>query len=74
VLVNEGKLTRASYPPRWNDVIQYTLVVVQEKASIPPWLNDVVRETLVFSYHVLAFPSGGMMLFEMNLCLRRRES
>jgi hypothetical protein len=31
VLENKGKLTRANYPPQWNDVIQYTLVVVQEQ-------------------------------------------
>jgi hypothetical protein len=46
VLVKEGKLACASFPPQWNDVIRYALVLVQEGklacASFPPWWNDVV--------------------------------
>jgi hypothetical protein len=40
VLVQEGKLARASFPPRWNDVVRYVLVLVQEgklvHVSFPP--------------------------------------
>jgi hypothetical protein len=56
VLVQEGKLARASFPPQWNDV-RDALVLVQEgklaHASFPPqWI----------------------VLFEMFLCLCKRES
>jgi hypothetical protein len=83
VLVQEGKLACTSFPPQWNDVVRDALVLVQEgklaHTSFPPWWNDVVRDALVLVQegklaHVLAFPHGGMMLFEMHLCLCKRES
>jgi hypothetical protein len=55
VLVQEGKLAHASFPPWWNDVVQDALVLVQEGKL------------------ALAFPHDGMMLFEMCLCLCKRE-
>jgi hypothetical protein len=49
VLVQEGKLARASFasfPPRWHDVFRDALVLVQEgklaRASFLPRWNDVV--------------------------------
>jgi hypothetical protein len=30
VLVQEGKLACASFPPRWNDVVRDVLVLLQE--------------------------------------------
>jgi hypothetical protein len=49
VLVQEGKLARASFaifPPRWHDVFLDALVLVQEGrlacASFLPQWNDVV--------------------------------
>jgi hypothetical protein len=56
VLVKEGKLACTSFPPWWNDVIRYALVLVQEGKL------------------ACYFPHGGMMLFEMCLCLCKRES
>jgi hypothetical protein len=50
VLVQEGKLARASLPPWWDD-FRDALVLVQEGklacASFPPRWNDVVRDVLV---------------------------
>jgi hypothetical protein len=45
VLVQEGKLARASFPPQWDDVSRDALVFVQEAgklACFPPRCNDVV--------------------------------
>jgi hypothetical protein len=44
VLVQEGKLARASFPPQWDDVARDALVLVQEGklACFPPWCDDVV--------------------------------
>jgi hypothetical protein len=46
VLVQEGKLACASFPPWWDDVVRDELVLVQEgklaRASFPPWWDDVV--------------------------------
>jgi hypothetical protein len=48
VLVQEGKLTCASFPLWWDDVVRDELVLVQEgkltHASFPPQWNDVVRD------------------------------
>jgi hypothetical protein len=45
VLVQEGKLPRASFPPRWNDFVQDAFVLVQERnlacTRFPPKWNDV---------------------------------
>jgi hypothetical protein len=39
VLVQEGKVARASFPPRWNDVVQDVLVLMRDEnlacASFP---------------------------------------
>jgi hypothetical protein len=82
VLLQEGKLACASFPPWWNDVVRDELVLVKEgklaHTSFPPWWNDVIRYALVLvqegKLHALAFPHGGMMLFEKCLCLCKRES
>jgi len=46
VLVQEGKIAHASFPPRWHDVFRDALVLVQEgkiaRASFLPLWNDVV--------------------------------
>ena len=44
VLVQEGKLARASFPPQWDDVSRDALVLVQEGklTCFPPWCDDVV--------------------------------
>jgi hypothetical protein len=48
VLVQEGKLTRASFPLWWDDVVRDELVLVQEgklaRARFPSRWNDVVRD------------------------------
>jgi hypothetical protein len=49
VLVQEGKLARVSFPPRWNDVRDVPMLVQEGKlaclcASFPPQWNDVVRD------------------------------
>jgi hypothetical protein len=52
VLVQEGKLAWARFPPCWNDVVQDVLMFVQEgklaHTSFPPWWNDVVEMRLCF--------------------------
>jgi hypothetical protein len=48
--VQEGKLARASFPPRWNDVWDVPVLVQERKlacASFLPWWNDVVRDALI---------------------------
>jgi hypothetical protein len=51
VLVQEGKLARASFPPWWNDVVRDALVLLQDGklacASFPPCWNDVIRDVIV---------------------------
>ena len=46
--MQEGKLTRVSFPIWWDDVVRDELVLVQEgklaHASFPPRWNDVVRD------------------------------
>jgi hypothetical protein len=46
--------------------------------SFPPWWDDVVRDAARACARgkegALAFPHGGMMLFEMHSCLCKRES
>ena len=48
MLVQEGKLARASFPRWWDDAIRDELVLVQEgnlaHAIFPPPWNDVVRD------------------------------
>jgi hypothetical protein len=50
VLVQEGKLARASLPT-WSDDFRDAVVLVQEgklaSASFPPWWNDVVRDVFL---------------------------
>ena len=50
VLVQEGKLACASFPPWWNDVIRDALVLLQDgklaHASFPPCWNDVIRDVI----------------------------
>jgi hypothetical protein len=43
--MKEGKLACTSFPPRWNDVIRYALVLVLE-GKLAYW-DDVVRDVLV---------------------------
>jgi hypothetical protein len=51
VLVQEGKLARASFPPWWNDVVRDALVLLQDgklaRTSFPPCWNDVIRDVIV---------------------------
>jgi hypothetical protein len=51
VLVQEGKLACASFPPWWNDVVRDALVLLQDgklaRASFPPCWNDVIRDVIV---------------------------
>jgi hypothetical protein len=46
VLMQEGKLARATFPPCWNDVIRDALVFLHNgklaHASFPPCWNDVI--------------------------------
>jgi hypothetical protein len=39
--MQEGKLVRTGFPPRWDDVVRDELMLVQEgnlaSASFPPW-------------------------------------
>jgi hypothetical protein len=44
VLVQEGKLACTNFPPKWDDVARYALMLVQEGkiACFPPWCDDVV--------------------------------
>jgi hypothetical protein len=57
-------------------------VFVQEgkvaHTSFPPWWNDVVQDAFVLlqegNLACASFPPHGMMLFEMHLCLCKRES
>jgi hypothetical protein len=50
VIVQEGKLAHASFPPWWNDVVQDALVLLQDgklaRASFPPCWNDVIRDMI----------------------------
>jgi hypothetical protein len=50
VLVQEGKLARASLPPWWDD-FRDELVLVEEgklaRANFPPWWNHVVLDVLL---------------------------
>jgi hypothetical protein len=51
VLVQEGKLAHASFPPWWNDVVRDALVLLQDgklgPASCPPCWNDVILDVIV---------------------------
>ena len=51
VLVQEGKLARTRFPPRWDDVVRDEFILVQEGklacASFPQRWDDVVRDELV---------------------------
>jgi hypothetical protein len=51
MLVQEENITCARFPPQWNYVVRYALVLLQEenlaRASLPPWWNDVVQDVLV---------------------------
>jgi hypothetical protein len=55
-------------------------VLVQDgnlaRASFPRWWNDVVRDEIVLvkegKLACTSFPHGGMMLFDMHLCLCKR--
>jgi len=46
VLVQEGKIAHAIYPPWWNDVVRDALVLLQygklARASFHPWWNYVI--------------------------------
>ena len=46
VLVQEGKLAHARFPPHWDDVVLDEIVLVQDRnivhVSFPPWWDDVV--------------------------------
>jgi hypothetical protein len=50
MILQEGQLSRASFPP-WCDVVGDELVFVQERklacTSFPPRWDDVVRDELV---------------------------
>ena len=74
--MQEGKLACASFPRWWDDVVRDELVLVQEgnlvRASFPPWWDDVFCDELVLVQEV-AFPHGGMVLFEMSSCLCKRK-
>jgi hypothetical protein len=52
-------------------------VLVQERklahASFPPKWNDLIRDVYACLRDMIAFPHGRMM-FEMCLCLCKRES
>jgi hypothetical protein len=47
VLMQEGNLARAIYPPWWNDVVRDAHVLLQygklARASFPACWNDVIR-------------------------------
>ena len=50
MLVQEGKLARASFSPCWNGVVRDVLLLVQDGklacASFPPWWNVVIRDVI----------------------------
>jgi hypothetical protein len=54
-----GKTSNTSFPPWWNDVVQDVFVLV------------LVEEGKLAC---TSFPHNGMVLFEMCLCLCKRES
>jgi hypothetical protein len=74
VLVQEGKLARASFPPWCNDVVQDPLMLLQDgklaRASFSPCWNDVIRDVIVLGGKL----AHRMMLFEMSLFLCKREN
>ena len=49
--MQKGKLTRASFPPQWNDVVRDVLALFQDGklagARFPWRLNDVIGDGLV---------------------------
>ena len=51
VLVQEGKITCASFPPWCNDVVRDAFVLLQDgnlaRGSFPPCWNDVIRDVIV---------------------------
>ena len=51
MLVQEGKLARASFLPWCNDVVRDALVLLQDRklarTSFPPCWNDVIRDVIV---------------------------
>jgi hypothetical protein len=51
MLVQEGKLASASFPPCWNDVVRDALLLVQDgklaRTNFPPWWNVVIRDVIV---------------------------
>jgi hypothetical protein len=63
MLVQEGKLASATFPPCWNHVVRYALFLVQDgklsRASFPPWWNVVIRDVIVLGgkLAMLSFPT-----------------
>jgi hypothetical protein len=51
VLVQEGMLARASFPPWWNDIFQDAIVLLQDGklacTSFPPWWNDLIEDVIM---------------------------
>ena len=51
MLVQEGKLACASFPPWWNDVVRDALVLLKDgklaRASCPPCWIDVIRDVIL---------------------------
>ena len=51
MVVQEGKLTRASFHPWWDDIVREEIVFMQEGkltcASFPPRWDDVVGDELM---------------------------
>jgi hypothetical protein len=66
VLVQEGKLARASLPPWWDDFQDALVLVYEEKLAFSRCACAFARGK---SKAKLAFPHGGMMLFQDALVL-----
>ena len=56
MLVQEGKLARAIYPPWWNDVVRDALVLLQYGklacVSFPSWWNYVIRDVIALGGNI----------------------
>ena len=56
MLVQEGKLARAIYPPWWNDVVRDALVLLQYGklacASFSQCWNDVIRDVIALGRNI----------------------